>query len=398
MNIFDKKMRGGDLLSEGGYGCVFHPEVNCEGKDTTDKKFVTKIQQKDFSAENEILIGEILKKNYEHRKDKPLINNFAPIISTCPIKLSKLKIKDKQKCKVFKNLETTDLIMLKIRYVRSKEFDTYIIDNKNSSSILFSLIYGYNYLLKSIALLQNVNVVHFDLKGQNIIFDLTIMAPIIIDFGLSIPINKLNDTNFYDYFYVYAPEYYVWPLEVHYLNYLLHIDDNPTDSALKELASIYVSKNAAFEGFSKEFQLKYLNLCIDELKNYNKMSFLERKNKILKFWPTWDNYSLSIIYMKFLFYITKSNSKKILKNNFVAHFTEILLLNIHPNPHKRLSLLKTIKLFNKFLFNPDKNKINTFMQLTENIEKNKNEMNKSIIKNQHKLKSITNTTIRTERR
>ena len=29
MNIFNKKMIGGKLLSEGGYGCVFHPAVNC---------------------------------------------------------------------------------------------------------------------------------------------------------------------------------------------------------------------------------------------------------------------------------------------------------------------------------------------------------------------------------
>ena len=124
MNIFNKNMAGGKLLSEGGYGCVFHPEVDCEGKDTQNKEFVTKIQQKDFSAENEILIGNILKKKYENRKDKPLINNFAPVISTCPIQLSKLKIKDKQNCKVFKNLQTTDLIMLKIRYIESLDFDS----------------------------------------------------------------------------------------------------------------------------------------------------------------------------------------------------------------------------------------------------------------------------------
>ena len=70
------------------------------------------------------------------------------------------------------------------------------------------------------ALLQNVKIVHFDLKGQNIIFDLKEFAPIIIDFGLSLPMEKVKNDNLYDYFYVYAPEYYVWPLEVHYLNYL----------------------------------------------------------------------------------------------------------------------------------------------------------------------------------
>ena len=395
MNIFNKNMAGGKLLSEGGYGCVFHPEVDCDGKDTQNKEFVTKIQQKDFSAENEILIGNMLKKKYENRKDKPLINNFAPVISTCPIQLSKLKIKDKQNCKVFKNLQTTDLIMLKIRYIESMDFDNYIIENKNTSAIFLTLISAYNYLLKSLALLQNVKIVHFDLKGQNIIFDLKKFAPIIIDFGLSLPMEKVKNDNLYDYFYVYAPEYYVWPLEVHYLNYLLHIGDKPTENAIVEMVDIFVNKNAAFEGFSKEFKLKYKEMCVYELKKYDKLKLSDKKNRILKYWTTWDNYSLSVIYIKFLFYITKTNSEKILKNNFVQHFTEILLLNIHPNPEKRLSLLKTIKLFNKFLFNTNINQSSTFQEIVENMEKNKASIDRSIKINERKLNSITEKSIRT---
>ena len=395
MNIFNKNMAGGKLLSEGGYGCVFHPEVDCEGKDTQNKEFVTKIQQKDFSAENEILIGNILKKKYENRKDKPLINNFAPVISTCPIQLSKLKIKDKQNCKVFKNLQTTDLIMLKIRYIESMDFDNYIIENKNTSAIFLTLISAYNYLLKSLALLQNVKIVHFDLKGQNIIFDLKKFAPIIIDFGLSLPMEKVKNDNLYDYFYVYAPEYYVWPLEVHYLNYLLHIGDKPTENAIIEMVDIFVNKNAAFEGFSKEFKVKYKEMCVYELKKYDKLKLSDKKNRILKYWTTWDNYSLSVIYIKFLFYITKTNSEKILKNNFVQHFTEILLLNIHPNPEKRLSLLKTIKLFNKFLFNTNINQSSTFQEIVENMEKNKASIDRSIKINERKLNSVTEKSIRT---
>ena len=119
--------------------------------------------------------------------------------------------------------------MLKVRYVFSKDFDTYIIDNKNSSAIFFTLISAYNYLLKSIALIQNANIVHFDLKGQNIVFDLTRQNPIIIDFGLSLHMKEVSNSSLFDYFYVYAPEYYVWPLEVHYLNFLLHVDDEPSE-------------------------------------------------------------------------------------------------------------------------------------------------------------------------
>ena len=398
MNIFysnKEDMIGGKLLSEGGYGCVFHPEVNCEGKEIQSKDFVTKIQQKDFSAENEIKIGKILKEKYENRKDKPLINNFVPVISSCPIKMSKLKIDDKDNCKVFKKIDTTNMIMLKIRYVDSKDFDTYIIENKNSSMIFLTLISAYNYLLKSLALIQNANIVHFDIKGQNIVFDLKKVNPIIIDFGLSLPMDQIKNTNLYDYFYVYAPEYYVWPLEVHYINFLLHVNENPTENDLKNMIKTYISKNAAFDGFSKEFKKDFYTLCLNELKKYSELSLVEKKNKVLKSWNSWDNYSISIVYLKFLFYITKTNSEQILKNNFVQHFTEILLLNIHPDPNKRLGLVKSMKLFNKFLFDSKINNTSTFQDITENMSKNKTIINKTIMLNQRKLKTVTEQSIRT---
>ena len=118
---------------------------------------------------------------------------------------------------------------------------------------------------------------------------------------------------------------------------------------------------------------------------------------MLRYWNTWDNYSLSIVYLKFLFYITKTNSEHILKNKFVEYFTQILLLNIHPDPNKRLGLVRSIKRFNKFLFDSKINQVSTFQKLSENIARHKNIIDKSIMFNQRKLRSITEKTIRTKR-
>lgn len=38
--------KGGKKLAEGGYGCVFHPEINCKGLETDNMQYVSKIQQK----------------------------------------------------------------------------------------------------------------------------------------------------------------------------------------------------------------------------------------------------------------------------------------------------------------------------------------------------------------
>ena len=46
-----------ELLSQGGYGCVYYPALTCSGKSESSKKHVSKLQRKDWAAQNEIEIG-----------------------------------------------------------------------------------------------------------------------------------------------------------------------------------------------------------------------------------------------------------------------------------------------------------------------------------------------------
>ena len=51
------------LLSQGGFGCVYYPGIKCNGKTDPRTNVVTKLQKMDFNASNEIKIGEMIKKN-----------------------------------------------------------------------------------------------------------------------------------------------------------------------------------------------------------------------------------------------------------------------------------------------------------------------------------------------
>ena len=385
---------GGKKLAEGGYGCVFHPEINCRGLETANMQYVSKIQQKDFSAENEIKIGEIIKQGVKNMPGNPLINNFAPVLSSCPINMSQLKVPDIGECKVLHRVDQSNLILLKIRFIDSVDFDSYVIDNKNTSAILLTLISAFNHLLKSIKILQKVKVVQFDLKGQNIVFDTKKLQPIIIDFGLSLPMESITNDNLLNYFYIYAPEYYVWPLEVHYLNLILHISEEPTRDELKDLVQSYVKANAALDGFSASFKKDFENSCEEQLLYYNTLTLTERKNLILRFWNTWDNYSLSVIYLKFIYFIIRSNDKSIFKNSFVRYFAELLLMNIHPDPRRRFTIDKTITMFNKYLYSNPINKPEAFQDLSESLSKNKIQVNRSLTLNRRKIKTLTEKSIR----
>jgi serine/threonine protein kinase len=175
-------MEGGKQLAEGGYGCVFHPEINCKGKETTNKKYISKVQQEDFSAKNETEIGKVLYDMYKSDPSKPLEVNFAPVISSCPINVRKISAPDINSCSVINKVidRTTNFVIMKIRYIDMKDFDKYVIENADANLIIFTLLSSYNHLLKSIELLIKAKIIHLDLKGQNIVFDTKRATPVII--------------------------------------------------------------------------------------------------------------------------------------------------------------------------------------------------------------------------
>ena len=390
-------MEGGKKLAEGGYGCVFHPEINCSGEETTNMEFVTKLQKRDFSADNEIFIGDILTKAYKKAAGSPLENNFAPVISSCPINVAAIKAKDVNDCSVIrKSDDTNNFILMKIRFIDMEDFDNYILKNSNANLIILTLIKGFNHLLKSIQLLIDVNVVQFDLKGPNIVFDNKKNLPIIIDFGLSLPMNSLDTETMYNYFYIYAPEYYVWPLEVHYINLLLHITPEPDVNQLKDLAKRFTKSNAALEAFSPKFRDNYQSLCFKTLQKYSSLPLNERIKTLIQGWNTWDNYSLSVIYIKFIYYLTRSKNNKSLDNSFVRFMTQLLVMNIHPNFSKRLSVQGTIKRFDEFLGSSNKADLESIEEIIAHVEENRALIHNSIVVNSRKIQTLTEKTIARE--
>ena len=110
-------MDGGGFLAQGGYGCVFYPEVNCQGKDTNNKNFLSKIVQKDFSAENEIRIGKLLNTKLKMWVENPLQNHFAPVLSSCNVDISKFTMDEHEKCTLFDKKQSANFVLMKIRYI-----------------------------------------------------------------------------------------------------------------------------------------------------------------------------------------------------------------------------------------------------------------------------------------
>ena len=164
---------------------------------------------------------------------------------------------------------------------------------------------------------------------------------------------------------------------------------------LRDLAKVYVEHNKGInKNFSPSFLKSYEKVCLEQLKIYNQMRFDERVKYLMNFWNTWDNYALSITYLRFLKYLALEG---FYENSFIKFMGKLLLQNIHPNPNKRLSLIDTTHTFNGFLYKEQINVESTFEELTDEFIKNKQNINKKL-KNQHKNDLIDTKTMKLEKR
>lgn len=331
--ILENNMKGGVMLDEGGYGCVFYPSLNCKtGKENINKEFISKVQIDTPVATNEYNIGKIIQKISNYNK------YFSPIIQKCPIGISKINETNIEKCNILKN-NNKNIVMMKSNYIPNELFLHYFnsIEKKHKIN---SFIYFYKYLLNSLELLVKNKIIHYDLKGNNILVDINQKIPIIIDFGLSINLNELNKLNVKNKL-IYSSTYVLMPPEMMYLSYLYRVNKNPSRDEIINMAneSFETLKKYILEKYySNDFIKKYKILHRESLLRYQNINREKMYENIFenKLWKTIDNYSLSILYLRLFEVLFKQYN-----NGFIINFSKLLLNNIHPYPEKRLNLEKT---------------------------------------------------------
>lgn len=198
-------------------------------------------------------------------------------------------------------------------------------------------------------MLNTHGVIHFDFKIPNILIDIKTKNPIIIDFGLSIPFSNLSAKTYSKYFYTHNAGYYIWPIDVHIINYVINVNSNLTYEELVVMVDTNINANPALKNFSESFIKRYSELTINTYKKYTNMPVTNVVAELIKNCNTWDNYALSEMFLCLINFISYSGFTD---NKLIKEFSEILLLNIHPNVTKRLSFDDTKKRYNK-LFSLD---------------------------------------------
>uniref|UniRef100_A0A6C0K297 Protein kinase domain-containing protein n=1 Tax=viral metagenome TaxID=1070528 RepID=A0A6C0K297_9ZZZZ len=189
-----------EFLAKGTYGCVFYPSINaCSGKienDLDSDHYITKIQKYLPTQYDEIVIGQTV-------QTLPLYDHyFAPVVKSCKINTVHMDYNLVRTCATIQNelgeLNTTSAyVSNKIRYVGKNHISKYLQRLKTTPQKLYSkLINTHLHLLDALQLLDSEDIVHFDIKPQNVMYDEIQDVPIIIDFGLSRTITPLLSPSF----------------------------------------------------------------------------------------------------------------------------------------------------------------------------------------------------------
>ena len=352
------------LLGQGGFGCVYYPKLTCDGKSTKNYKYVSKLQTLSPEVYRELKIGKKI-------ANIPYYNlHFGVITSSCKVDLGQFKKNSILKeCEVVNKNPDEEYILSKIEYIPGEEMKDYLINLNDESTYLFITLNSYYFLMNSLQILDANKVCHYDIKFENIIYNFNDKIPIIIDFGLSWNYNEVE--NFIDlkdlrqYFYTYAPEYYIWCPEIQIISLLVNHSKNENTLNQKILTMIInqvVEGMGIWENFTEQFKEE----TIKSMYQYYER-FLDKENKyvineLLKFKSTWDSYSLGISFLRqYIRRIKKVQNSKIIA--LMNVMIQLFLYNISPNPEKRpqINQIKEV-LYNSFIKDFKEKNITTYFE------------------------------------
>lgn len=334
MNDYDKIK----LYSQGAYGCIYKPGLTCKGK-AESAKFIRKIQENSSSCKNEIKISGYIKKIKKYKQ------YFAPIIESCPIAINTIENEEIKKCEII-NKTSEKYVSNKIRYVGKNTLADYLLDiyKIKPKSFLKTLFSTNIDILEEVTIMNTNQIIHMDLKENNIIIDEHLNKPIIIDFGLSYHSKDLNDENMNHYFYTYQ-DYSPWCFDINIINCILNTivtSDNNTD-----INTTTIKKNdldSICNKFITDSKFLQSNCSKEELNSYKKnlIEFVDKlKDKtlkqvideVLKYSNTWDNYAVAVIYIA----IIKDNKLDSINSKLIEGYNKLLKSIILSSPDNRPS-------------------------------------------------------------
>jgi hypothetical protein len=290
----------------------------------------------DFFCINNIKISEKIKEKYS------LLNKYQ-IINTCTsITIGEVF----QQIYQFNMNDITNskkYVLLEYNKLNFTKFDTFLFNLPNPKLFIFYVIDSYIYLLNSLLELEHINVCFFNLSSKNILFGKN-DKPILTNFETCLLLENNSNINANAIYLCKIIEkiedYTHKPIEIHVIFYLIkNNEDTLTFSSIESICENFVKNISILDFFSQNYKENYYKACVDCLKKYINIPKIDIINAFLQFSNTWDNYSLSILYLHIIVNTTRCF---MLKGTFLNKLSIILSKIIIPNALLRETLTNTI--------------------------------------------------------
>jgi len=244
------------------------------------------------------------------------------------------------------------LLLKECQYFAS--FSDFFQNISNPREKVLHFFDSYVYLLNAIDKLTTNDLVYFRVLNEKIGFNKK-KQPILYDFSESFCINdfSLDKDATMKRFNKFAPEDFTLPLEYHIITFL---NDESREKVsisqlnIEEICKNFIVKNQPLRGFSEDFIKKFYKSCVSQPLSLSIINETRENivKKMLQYANTWDNYSLSVFFLQI---VNKMIENTGTENTFLNGFSQLLLLNIDPNPEKRLPALETMSKFKDLFTN-----------------------------------------------
>lgn len=302
----------------------------------------TKIVDQTKYVSNEISVHQTIHSIQENQPNISILHRFETIHYFNPLAVCNVN----DQCDFFDTEHDHSFVIIK--YKRNSVYIYNIsafLNNQPKRVYMHYILESYQHLLNSFMILNNNNICFFQLSSQSIGF-YSIDNPqcFLHGFQNSLQISLLHQIEYIEMIMSHVKQYTFLPFEIHVLFYILKY---PTKWLSERNAQMIIQRfvdslesNMPYIIAGYGNKSAFIRKCTNYLFPLIKCSKTDIIHQILKEYQSWDNYSLSILYLHYIQIIINSFDVNI---SFFKSLRQMMLQNVSPIPSERISLNQTLE-------------------------------------------------------
>ena len=294
---------------------------------------------------NEIQISEII------RTIPRFFMNFGPVLQYRDFKLAEIDNERFEKCRVMNATSSEYFLFQYENREKMRDFWSFFDKSATKKQKIHKIIQSFKNLLQIMEKMSERKLAHMNIVPSSILFKED-ETPYLINFDQTLLFkndpnerksNKEMETHLFS---EYNPRKIHLPVEVHMICYM-----NSKNLVSLSAANIETVVNDWVFGVSLSPFGKYITEEFKAAAIFSQRGLINKpkyliKQQLLSFAETWNNYSLSMIFL----YLLSSLDDEIKNHRFSSGFISILLQNISGDGSKRENETKTLEKFNDFIY------------------------------------------------